>query len=156
MTVYRSHTFAILILVALLGLAGCMAGTTQDMEHMGHMHSDDHDHGYEKIEIPEAMAVPRVNIEVNQDPQSGWNVHVTTENFRFAPENSGLEHYPGEGHAHLYVDGQKIARLYAKWYHIEELSSGQHEITVTLNANNHSEYAVNGESISASAIVVVP
>lgn len=67
-----------------------------------------------------------------------------------------LEHYPGEGHAHLYVDGQKIARLYGKWYHIEELSPGQHEITVTLNANDHREYAVNGENISTSTIVVVP
>jgi hypothetical protein len=150
------YKFTVLALVAIFGIAGCMAGTSQEMEHMGHAHSDMHEHGHEKVEVPEAMAVPGVNIEVTQDLKSGWNVHVTTENFRFAPENASMEHSPGEGHAHLYVDGQKIARLYAKWYHIEELSSGQHEISVTLNANDHREYAVNDESISASTIVVVP
>ena len=117
----------------------------------------EHEHGHEHgaVEVPEAMAVPKVSIEVLPDPKSGWNLHIMTQDFLFAPERASMEHSPGEGHAHLYVDGEKIGRLYGPWYHISELSPGQHEIRVTLNANDHRDYTVNGEVISASAKLTV-
>ena len=118
-------------------------------ETTGHSHGDDgHTHGM--VEVPEEMAVPTVEIEISQDPSSGWNLHIITENFLFAPERSGLAHSPGEGHAHLYIDGIKIARIYAPWYHIgEKLSPGNHEVEVTLYSNDHQEYTLKGETISA-------
>ena len=75
--------------------------------------------------------------------------------FTFAPEKVNTTHVPGEGHAHLYVDGVKLRRVYGPWAHVEGLSSGMHEISVTLNANTHEEYAVDGQSITAAATVHV-
>ncbi len=40
-----------------------------------------------------------------------------------------------------------MSRLYGEWFHIRELSHGKNEIKVTLNNNNHKEYAVDGQSI---------
>ena len=55
----------------------------------------------------------------------------------------------GEGHAHLYLDGQKIARVYGEWYHLPKLE-GDHELRVTLNTNDHQDYAVKGEVVGAT------
>ena len=57
------------------------------------------------------------------------------------------------GHAHLYVDGIKIARLYGSHFHIPDLPVGDREISVTLSSNDHSYYRVDGERIMARAIV---
>ena len=37
-------------------------------------------------------------------------MHLVTENFTFTPEKIDQESEGSEGHAHVYVDGKKIAR----------------------------------------------
>lgn len=133
-----------ILLAMLLGVIGC-AGTNQ---HAGW-------HAYGNVDVPEGMAVPTITIELTEDANSGWNMHLLTEHIEFAPERAGTEHYPGEGHAHLYIDGKMIARVYGKWFHIPQLAPGRHQITVTLNSNDHNTYAVNGRVISDTAIVEV-
>jgi len=59
-----------------------------------------------------------------------------------------MAHVPSEGHAHLYIDGKKVTRLYGEWYHIPSLSPGTHKITVTLNANSHEDLMVKGKVVS--------
>ncbi len=80
---------------------------------------------------------------------AGWNVKVDVTNFNFTPEHVNNGHVAGEGHAHLYVDGTKVARLYGPWFHLPALGQGEHQLRVTLNANNHAVYSVNGEMIQA-------
>jgi hypothetical protein len=55
-----------------------------------------------------------------------------------------------EGHAHIYINGVKN-RVYSEWYHVEdeELTQPINQIRATLNANDHSEYAVNSRPIEA-------
>jgi hypothetical protein len=57
------------------------------------------------------------------------------------------------GHAHLYVDGVKIARLYGPYFHIPDLPVGDHEISVNLSSNDHSYYLVEGDKIAARTTV---
>ena len=78
-----------------------------------------------------------------------------TTNFRFAPENASSPHRDGEGHALLYVNGEKVARLYGPWFHIEFLPSGPTKVTVTLNANDHSGLAVGDAPLSVTKEVHV-
>lgn len=157
------HKMKLFLLILVIGVSGCMAASTgHDAEpQMGaHSHDDAHDHSHdhshgEAVEIPENMPVPKLSMAVTKDPKTGWNVQLITENFEFAPEHSGQEHIFGEGHAHLYVDGEKIARMYGKWYHISSLEPGQREITAGLYTNDHRSYAVQGEPISATIMVTV-
>ncbi|MEL6452353.1 MAG: hypothetical protein AAFQ19_13940 [Pseudomonadota bacterium] len=100
-----------------------------------------------------AIGAPQVAIAVEQDPVNGWNVTVTTENFRFTPELVNGEHVDNTGHAHLYIDGVKIARLYGPHFHIPRLPAGDHEISVNLSSNDHSYYMVNGNWITARTTV---
>jgi hypothetical protein len=92
---------------------------------------------------------PTVQLRAEPDPMGGWNVQVLTQHFRFAPEHVNTAHVDGQGHAHLYVDGEKVARLYAPWFHLPALPPGEYRLRVTLNANSHEELAVDGTPLAA-------
>ncbi len=113
----------------------------------------DHDHGI--MDVSSNGSIPTLEIALQEDAMSGWNLHLVTRNFRFAPERASTEHRASEGHAHLYIDGKKIARLYGPWFHIATLEPGSHEIEVTLNANTHQAYAVGDRVIAETTTVVV-
>jgi methionine-rich copper-binding protein CopC len=104
---------------------------------------------------PAGTPAPTVKLEVKPDAKGGFNVHVETTNWTWAPEHVNGEAVPNEGHAHLYVDGVKVARLYGPWYHLDALTPGPHDITVTLNANNHGEYAVDENHVLKSTVSIV-
>lgn len=111
----------------------------------------DHHHG-ETLEVA-FSPVPSVELEVFADPKSGWNLHVVPTDFRLAPENASTDPIDGEGHMHLYVDGQKITRLYGEWFYLAALDDGDHEIRVELSANDHRALSVDGELIDATTII---
>ena len=119
---------------------------TQTSEH------SDHAHG-EVIAVPAGADAPTLQARLSVDPVSGWNLEVVTTGFSFAPENSGQAHVPGQGHAHLYVNGEKIARLYGPWVHIGSLPEGEAVIEVTLNSNDHRTLAVGDTPLSAKITV---
>ena len=113
-----------------------------------------HDHG-DVIEVPEGMTVPAVAIRVEADPKSGHNLFVDVADFEIAPESASSDTVDGQGHLHLYVDGERKMRFYNTELHLDGLTEGDHEITVEVSANNHSAYAVDGEAISATQTVTV-
>jgi hypothetical protein len=96
-----------------------------------------------------------VAVTATPDAKAGVNVEVVTTGFRWAPEHASGDPVDGEGHAHLYVDGEKVGRLYAEWTHLM-LPPGEHTIEVTLNGNDHEDLVVGGEAVRASTTVEVP
>lgn len=109
------------------------------------------DHG--QIEA-DTKSPPAISMSITKDAMSGWNLTLETENFEFTPSDVNQAHKPNQGHAHIYVNGLKLARLYSTNYHLSEFPEGEHEVVVTLNANNHAEYIMNGESISAKGKII--
>lgn len=124
-----------------------MSTTTESAAH-GHSHG---------MPFEATDPVPTVQLEVVEDAKSGFNVHVETTDFAFAPEKvNDAETESGDGHAHLYVDGEKVARLYGPWYHLDtDLDPGEHEVRVVLNANDHRPYASGDAPIDATTTIVV-
>jgi hypothetical protein len=113
-----------------------------------------HEHGM--IEIPADQPIPSITVMVHPDAMRGWNLEAQVENFRFAPEH--VNHSSDllqEGHAHLYINGEKITRLYSNWYYLGNLPPGTHEITVSLNTNTHQTLMHDGEAIAATFILEV-
>jgi len=125
--------------------------------HHAHEHKTDTvhcrmQHGF--IEVSTDSIVPEIKkIELIKDPMAGWNLYLQTANFTFTPENASKEHLPGQGHAHLYINGNKIARLYGNWFHIEELKNVENSIEVSLNANTHEIMMCKGIPISKMILV---
>ena len=152
------RTLISLALAALLLAASC-SGTRDESPAAGEpadseaTTSDHHAHGALR-EIPPGVAVPAVDLEAAPDPVSGWNLRVRTTNFVFAPERASQGHVDGEGHAHLYVDGVKVARIYGEWHHIDPLPDGEHELRVELSSNDHSTLAVGTDIVDATVVVI--
>ena len=101
------------------------------------------------------QGVPELGLAIHKDTVKGWNLELITENFVFSPESTGTDPRAGRGHAHLHINGKKEARIYGRWFHLDDLPTGTNEIEVTLNANNHATLSVNGQPIRAEAVIEV-
>ncbi|WP_298812321.1 hypothetical protein [uncultured Roseibium sp.] len=126
------------------------ASNQRDSDHSGHHAGHNHD---EIVSVPSGPEAPTLEISVSPDPASGFNLHIKTENFTFAPERASLDHVPGEGHAHVYVNGAKVTRHYSSWLHLPTLPEGDTTIEVTLNTNDHRMLGVDNKPLKATAIV---
>lgn len=98
------------------------------------------------FEIAQTSA-PSVMLHANQDPNGGWNIYLMTDKFTFTPENSGKDDVAGEGHAHLFLNGKKIARVYSNWFHLN-LPKGKNKLKANLTTNSHKDYASQGQLIA--------
>lgn len=111
-----------------------------------------HDHDTPLV-LPQDADAPSLKLELHRDPSSGWNLHLITRNFAFAPENASGAHVPGQGHAHVYVNGVKLGRYYGPWLHLDNLPLGEVRVRVTLNANDHRVLQVGGERLSETLTI---
>jgi hypothetical protein len=116
----------------------------------------DHHMVHDHVEIPEGCKVPSVKVFVTQDQSGTWLLRVKTEHFSFAPEKVGMNSPSyNEGHAHIYINGKKINRLYGEYYNLGVLDKGKHEVKVTLNSNSHGTLVYKGQPVQDSATVKV-
>jgi len=115
------------------------------------------DHHHPPLEVSGQQPIPTVQLKVHPDPKGGWNLEVQVSHFRFAPERVNSKSVTTtEGHAHLYIDGQKVTRLYGSWYYLPKLAAGQRQLTVSLNANGHEALLYKGQPIAATVTVQAP
>ena len=121
-----------------------------------HDHSaHDHGHGEHEMGIEWAGDAPQLNLEVTPDALGGYNAVVTVDGMTLSRENANGDHVDGEGHLHLYVDGQRIARLYGTAAHIPVLPDGDAVVSVSANTNNHMPYMIDGSPIEAAVTITV-
>ncbi|MFC5586133.1 hypothetical protein ACFPOD_13525 [Nitratireductor kimnyeongensis] len=115
------------------------------------------EHSHPPREVAPDGPVPSVTHLMFPDVMDGYNVQILPVNFAFTPADINREVQDNEGHAHIYVNGMKISRVYGQWFHLPAklLKPGLNEVTVTLNANDHSEWALDGVPISSTFQVKV-
>ena len=130
-------------------IAATVAFDVPAHEHSGH----DHD-------VPDSQPAlgdgPELTIEVVADPKSGFNAFVTVDGFEISAEQASGDHIDGVGHLHIYVNGQKLARLYGEAMHIAALPSGDVEVSVQAFTNDHRPYTVDGEPVVATTTIHNP
>lgn len=105
--------------------------------------------------IPNNETAPTVDLIVTKDSRRGWNLQTKTTNFRFAPEKVNQEGGFQEGHAHLYINGKMVTRIYSNWHYLKNLEPGQNKITVILNNNQHETLIYQGKKIEATKVIEV-
>jgi len=105
-------------------------------------------------------AAPQASLEIQKDPTGGFNVQVKTTNFVWRPEMASMQHVPGEGHAHVYLDGRKIMRIYNEWFHLNTYQfstrSGGQLLSIEFVGNDHAPYTIQGLPVGVEQIVDVP
>ncbi|MEX0652072.1 MAG: hypothetical protein WD509_02065 [Candidatus Paceibacterota bacterium] len=152
------NRITIIVLTFVVGLGvGYIIQNNLGGDHKGHGMDAGDSHVMHTVlsEVPEGSTAPTVTLEVLKDPKSGWNAKISTTGFSFAPEKASTNHVFGEGHAHIYVDGVKINRVYGEWYHLGVLAEGSHEIRAELSGNDHSTYAQDGVKIDSTVVIEV-
>ncbi|MGW8784013.1 hypothetical protein ACWGNM_38955 [Streptomyces sp. NPDC055796] len=107
--------------------------------------------GHRLREVP-AEGAPEVRLAARPDSEDGWNLQLTVTNFRFTPDSTGGAALKGAGHAHLELDGRKLARLYGPWFHLPaaQVPEGAHTLTVRLYADDHTAWAVAGKAVEGT------
>lgn len=116
------------------------------------INSSDNNHSHQTLDISNLAQIPTIKIEVFPDKVKGWNLYLNTSNFEFISptlENSN----PNQGHGHLYINGEKVGRIYSNWFYLPELPKGDNEIKVTLNTNNHQDLIYNGKVIGDRIVI---
>lgn len=147
----QKSTFLQLCIIALGLLIGAYFSNKaivlhQQIEHGSPTLHTNMDHGL--LEVGNDSIVPTIlQLHLEKDKMSGWNLWIETQNFTFTPSNVNQAHLAGQGHAHLYINGQKYARLYSPHFHLPELIAAENEIRVTLNTNGHETMAIGGKAI---------
>jgi hypothetical protein len=118
-----------------------------------------HGHAGEHHDLSKENA-PQVQLSVKKDSLGGFNIHIITKNFIWKPDSASGFYVEGEGHAHLYVDETKIARVYGEWFHLDTqpygIKAGKHNLIASLNGNDHVIYTIEGVAISATQEIEIP
>ena len=109
-----------------------------------------HDRDAMESEVPVDVSLMT---EVEQD--GGVNVHIMTDGWTWSLGGDGT-HVPGEGHAHIYVDGELYKMVYEPVNQVSGLAPGDHHIRVALSSNSHADLTYDGAPIEATAMVTVP
>jgi hypothetical protein len=122
-----------------------------DME----MAEGEHEHGDAPDAIPwDGPETPTVRVAVTGDSASGWDISAEVTGFSFS-NPAKTDHVAGEGHTHVYVDGQLVSMSYEPVVHVAELEAGEHQAMVTLSRNDHTDYSLDGRLIMAMTTFTV-
>ncbi|WP_052745564.1 hypothetical protein [Allosalinactinospora lopnorensis] len=155
------RTYPVLMALALAvttsGCAGGSQASTSEQDEGAPSDNNAPEDSLEEHPLLETSAdeAPSVELKAEPDTYNGWNLRLLTENFEFTPEDIGDEARDGAGHGHLYINGEKYMRVYSEWAHLPAAAvpEGEHVLVMTLNANDHSTWAVDGQPIQAETQV---
>jgi hypothetical protein len=92
-------------------------------------------------------------IESQHHPQATMNIkhevigkdlhlHVELSNFQLSLNSMDKESELGQGHIHLYVDDEKVTKIFEPEYVLKGLEPGVHLIRLELAHNDHESYGV--------------
>ena len=115
-------------------------------------------HQHKAREIGENVAVPKIEIQVFKDMMDGVNVHIAVENYvlnapDIADNPNGLSNEGVlQGHAHVFVNADKLQRLYGNDIHIpaSSLKQGVNQIAISLNSHMHENWVAGEHNIVSS------
>jgi hypothetical protein len=119
-----------------------------------------HTNGATSVHEIEQQSAPTATLDIQKDPTGGFNVQVVTSNFIWRPEMASMKHVPGEGHAHVFLDGRKIMRIYNQWFHLNTYQfstrAGEQLLSIEFVGNDHAPYTIAGLPVGTEQIVDVP
>ena len=146
------NTFKISSLIFTLMFFPAMANAQMDMDMPKGMQ-----HGHIPVSLPKDSLTPKLTISLSPDSMSGYNLHLEIAQFQLeSPVNKGnAPKNTVEGHAHIYINGEKIQRVYGSDVHIpgKHFKKGMNQINVTLNNHDHKAWQKDGKEIISSVFI---
>jgi len=91
---------------------------------------------------------PKLSVSApNGVSKSGLDIKLEVEDFSFVLAPNDAQHIPNEGHAHVYLNGLKLGRLYNSAFTLGAVPANEYELRVTLNSNDHRPYLTEGSAV---------
>lgn len=101
-------------------------------------------HYYQDSTLPETVfaeldpAGPLPQLQLRAEPLgTGWLLYLETANWVFSDLCGPEQKSTPQGHAHVYLNDEKIGTARLPVYYIDRLPLGPHEITVSLRSTDH-------------------
>lgn len=172
MGIGRGRSLLVVLIVGALVLAACgsdsdSAATTETTSMTDeHMHddaattetteADGHSHDGVADAMPwDGPEAPSISVSVTGDAASGWDIAADIQGLTFSSPTID-EHTPGEGHTHVFLDGELLMMSYHATVHVTDLEPGPHTAMVTLSRNDHMDYSLDDELLMGMAMFTVP
>ena len=115
----------------------------------GHDHAGHDDAAHDMMAVTQWQGYePEVSLELTRDLGSAFNLKINVTGFTFTPETVNSAIVAGTGHAHVYINGEKVARAYGPYIHLDHVPSGA-VVRVTLSTNEHGDWGLDGNIIAA-------
>ena len=107
--------------------------------------------------VPTDKPTPQIGLLLVRDLEDGFNLRVELRNFRIESPSFSTETQEGivSGHAHLYLNGVKLTRLYTRDLHLPArlFREGMNSLQVSINDHNHAVWAIEKEPIQATVLM---
>lgn len=125
------------------------------------------DHSHIPVSVPETAPTPQLSTVLTRDVMSGYNLHIRTANYDMSPPPVGvmMEQLMDprtntssgfvQGHAHLYINGEKIQRVYGNHVHIpaSHFKAGMNQLNITINNHAHMFWTAGEKQIISSLFI---
>ncbi len=101
-----------------------------------------------------APHIPTPVLQVTAErTHSGWVLLLDTENWTFSDLCAQEKKGQLVGHAHIYLNDQKIGTTYLPIFYLDHLPKGEHTISVSLRATDHRIIVTNSGTILAHTTI---
>lgn len=126
------------------------------------------DHSHQPVALPDTTPRPALSLVLRRDAMSGFNLELLLQRYHMTPPPDAamsmaammapsvdLETGWAAGHAHLYINGEKIQRLYGRHTHIPGtlFREGMNLVTVSINNHGHLYWTSAGRQILATLFI---
>lgn len=154
----RTNTLATLSGLALSALllagAGCMSTTTTSNANTNTttVAVDDDADEVDEEEGDEDTAIEISSPEDGDTVATTFDLEVDIDDFTLAPDKVEGANAEGEGHYHVWVDGEYFVAGVAEVTSVTGLTVGEHELMVSLQNNDHTDLvpAVKSEAVTVT------
>ncbi|MEO1524153.1 MAG: YHYH protein [Planctomycetota bacterium] len=107
------------------------------------------DHSHSGVVQWLGHTAPRLHLGASTS-ESGLTISFEVTPFDLSEDAVDGPHFDGQGHLHLYVNGEKVSRIFGGTYELTDLDGDHHVITADMNSNDHRTYLYHGEKIETT------
>ncbi|PTL37890.1 hypothetical protein [Alkalicoccus saliphilus] len=136
-------TYRVISFIVLFGFVGVTLYFYTINSHFVMHVAGSHEHG--AVEVPQEEEAPTIEGEITEEDGTAA-LHIEVENFEFVREEMGDSGYR-EGHAHVYINGEREGRLYGTDYPLGQVKEDELHIRVVLSSHQHEVLQYEGEEI---------
>lgn len=126
------------------------------------------EHSHLPIAVPSSVSKPALSLTLSKDTMSGYNLQVAIQNYELMPPPSNIVSMADlmsvaitketgfiEGHAHLYINGIKIQRVYGLNVHlpVKHFKEGVNTVSVTLNNHGHMYWTIDDKKVVSTLYI---